>query len=123
MFRSTRIFITTVLLGTVLAGQAFAHAHLKSAVPAIDGTAAAAPSEIALTFSEALNLKFSGATVTDAGGKPVATGDAKLVGTGDTGLTVPLAAPLAAGTYSVKWHVLSVDGHKTEGAYSFTVKP
>jgi methionine-rich copper-binding protein CopC len=28
---------------------------------------------------------------------------------------------LPPGTYKVRWHVLSVDTHKTEGSYSFTV--
>jgi hypothetical protein len=35
-----------------------------------------------------------------------------------------MRAPLRAdqpGTYQVKWHVLSVDTHTTEGAFSFKV--
>jgi len=35
---------------------------------------------------------------------------------------VPLKTPLAAGDYQVNWHVLSVDGHKTQGSYRFSVK-
>jgi methionine-rich copper-binding protein CopC len=31
------------------------------------------------------------------------------------------AAPLAAGTYKVEWHAVSVDTHKSEGAYRFKV--
>lgn len=123
MFKPTRIFIAAAAVSIGLAGQALAHAHLKSAVPAIGGTIAAAPTEITLTFSEALNLKFSGATITDTSGKTVPAGAAKLAGDGDTGLVVPLSSPLPAGTYGVKWHVLSEDGHKTDGSYSFTVKP
>jgi methionine-rich copper-binding protein CopC len=38
-------------------------------------------------------------------------------------LTVPLQSALPPGAYTVKWHVLSTDGHKTEGSYSFMVKP
>ena len=37
-------------------------------------------------------------------------------------LLVPLSAPLTAGTYTVAWHALSSDGHKTTGTYSFIVK-
>jgi len=37
-------------------------------------------------------------------------------------LIVPIAQPLASGQYQVNWHVLSVDGHKTKGSYSFSVK-
>jgi methionine-rich copper-binding protein CopC len=28
---------------------------------------------------------------------------------------------LAPGNYTVKWHVTSVDTHKTQGSFSFTV--
>jgi len=31
--------------------------------------------------------------------------------------------PLAPGRYRVKWHVLSVDTHVTEGDFTFTVAP
>jgi methionine-rich copper-binding protein CopC len=30
-------------------------------------------------------------------------------------------APLTAGAYKVEWHVVSVDTHKSEGAYAFKV--
>jgi methionine-rich copper-binding protein CopC len=30
---------------------------------------------------------------------------------------------LAPGDYSVEWHVTSVDTHKTEGHFTFTVRP
>ena len=30
--------------------------------------------------------------------------------------------PLEAGTYTVKWHALSVDTHTTEGDFTFQVK-
>jgi copper resistance protein C len=42
---------------------------------------------------------------------------------GDTTLVVPVTATLAAGTYTVDWHALATDGHKTNGSYTFTVKP
>ena len=37
-------------------------------------------------------------------------------------LRVPVKA-LPAGTYAVKWHVLSVDTHTTEGNFTFHVAP
>jgi hypothetical protein len=30
---------------------------------------------------------------------------------------------LGAGVYTVIWHATSVDAHKTEGRFTFTVKP
>lgn len=106
-----------------LSAPALAHAHLKSAIPAAHATVATAPTELDLKFSEALDLKFSGVTITGPDKAPVSTGAAAL-GAGDGAtLVVPIAGPLAAGPYKVEWHALSKDGHKTRGSYDFTVKP
>ncbi len=105
-----------------LAGQALAHAHLKSATPAVDGTVAAAPTELDLNFSEDLNLKFSGVKVTGPDKAAVKIGDGMLMNKNTT-LMIPLSGTLGAGVYTVDWHALSADGHKTHGSYKFTVKP
>ncbi|MQB46363.1 copper homeostasis periplasmic binding protein CopC [Rhizobium sp. ICMP 5592] len=117
----TRLGLAAILaLG--LAGQAFAHAHLKSAAPADKSTATSSPNELDLTFTESLNLKFSGVKLTGPDKAAVKIGDPTLTRKG-MGLTVPVSTPLGAGTYTVEWHVLSTDGHKTNGSYTFTVKP
>ncbi len=123
MFNVLRRFalVAAALLAT--AGAAFAHAHLKSAIPPASGTVAASPSELDLTFTEGVNLAFTGVAVTGPGKHAVATSAASLKPGDDTTLVVPLAGTLAAGTYRVDWHALSTDGHKTKGSYSFTVKP
>jgi methionine-rich copper-binding protein CopC len=33
-----------------------------------------------------------------------------------------VAETLPPGEYTVAWHVVSVDGHKTKGQYTFSVK-
>jgi copper resistance protein C len=38
-------------------------------------------------------------------------------------LVVPITAPLPPGVYRVNWHVLSVDSHKTQGSFTFEVRP
>jgi methionine-rich copper-binding protein CopC len=35
----------------------------------------------------------------------------------------PVTSTLAPGVYTVTWHALAKDGHKTNGTYSFTVQP
>ena len=102
---------------------ALAHAHLKSATPAAGSTVATAPTELDLKFSEGLNLKFTGVTIAGTAKAAVATGDAALGAGDDTTLVVPVSDTLVAGTYTVAWHALSTDGHKTNGTYKFTVKP
>ena len=112
--------IATIAMG--FAGQAFAHAHLKTSVPSDKSTVTASPASLALSFSEGLNLKFTGIKLIGPQKATVKTGDAALTDNG-TGLAVPVTGTLPAGTYTVEWHALSTDGHKTTGTYSFTVKP
>jgi methionine-rich copper-binding protein CopC len=116
---STTTFV--VVFCVTVPGQALAHAHLKSASPNPDATVAASPSELDLTFSEGIELKFSGAKI--VGGAAAATGQAAFKQGDDTTLVVPIAKPLPAGVYTVDWHVLSKDGHKTQGSYRFTIRP
>lgn len=112
----------TFTAGLALSSQAFAHAHLESVTPADKATIATAPKEIDLTFTEGLELKFSGVDVVGPEkekvkiGTPTLSKDAKA-------LTIPLDATLKPGTYTVDWHALSVDGHKSKGSTSFTIKP
>jgi methionine-rich copper-binding protein CopC len=111
------------VFGLISSGQAIAHAHLVSAMPAISGIVAVSPTELELKFSEALNLKFSGVNVVGPDKATIGTGVASLAEGNKSILVVPLSATLAAGTYTVDWHVLSKDGHKIRGSYTFTVKP
>lgn len=118
---------TTLLASAALvlafSGQAWAHAHLKSAVPPQNGSVASPPVEIDLTFTEELNLKFTGVKVTGPGKAAVQTGTASLKAGDEATLIVPVSGTLATGSYTVDWHALSADGHKTKGTYKFAVKP
>ncbi len=107
---------------TGFTGEAFAHAHLTSAVPPVNATVTTAPTELDLHFTEAVNLRFTGVTVTAPDKSTVAIGDARLAN-GDTTLIVPIGGKLGAGKYTINWHALSTDGHKTQGTYTVTVKP
>ncbi|EOL8988686.1 CopC domain-containing protein YobA [Cronobacter dublinensis] len=100
----------------------WAHAHLKQQQPAANATVATSPEALTLTFSEGIEPAFSGVTLTGPGGKTLKTGAVKRAPNDDKQLVAPLAAPLASGEYQVRWHVVSVDGHKTKGSYRFSVK-
>ncbi|RON43827.1 copper homeostasis periplasmic binding protein CopC [Pseudomonas frederiksbergensis] len=107
---------TAALLGSLLAASSvFAHAHLKSQTPAADSTVAA-PTELRLVFSEGVEATFTKVTINGVEVKKLAT-----EGNDKKTLIVTPAAPLTAGEYKVEWHAVSVDTHKSEGAYSFKV--
>jgi hypothetical protein len=103
------------------ASQAFAHAQLEKATPAVGGTVASA-NEIRLEFSEGVEPKFTKVSVTGPGGA-VPLGAAKTEPSNQAVLIVPIAKPLSAGAYKVHWQAVSVDTHHTQGTFEFTVKP
>jgi len=97
------------------------HAFLVKSDPAV-GATVAAPKTLRLEFSEAVELAFSGIEVAKGSGGAVPTQHARLNGPDHKVLLTDLP-PLSAGPYRVKWHVVSVDTHRTEGDFAFSVKP
>ncbi len=112
-----RILIASVLLAVLGNAAADAHASLDHANPLAGSTVASAPSEVSLTFTDKLEPTFSSVQVTDANGARVDQGKPQI--SGNT-MRVGLKS-LAAGSYRVRWHVLSVDTHRTEGSFTFSV--
>jgi Uncharacterized protein, homolog of Cu resistance protein CopC len=115
---SAAVFLSAMLT----TASAFAHAHLQQQIPAADSTVSVSPQALTLTFSEGVELSFSGVTLSGPQNKPVATGKLARSDGNKAQLTLPLNEPLVAGEYTVEWHVVSVDGHKTKGQYHFSVK-
>ena len=116
--------IPRILLAAALThlgvSAAAAHAMLDHASPAVGSTVTHAPGQLSLWFTEPIEPAFSGIVVRDARGANVNKGKAHL-GPGErTELQIGLKA-LPPGVYKVHWHVLSVDTHKTQGDFSFTV--
>jgi methionine-rich copper-binding protein CopC len=86
----------------LISQMAFAHAFLDRASPAVGSEVTGSPPTHA-----------NGARVDE--GKPTPQDDGRV-------LLITLKS-LPPGVYSVEWHVTSVDTHKTEGHFVFTVKP
>jgi methionine-rich copper-binding protein CopC len=93
-----------------------AHAMLDHASPAVGSTVGSSPGQVTLYFTQELEPKFSGGEVRNAGGARVDHG--KSVSGNAMRLSVGSLPP---GSYSVTWHVLSVDTHTTQGSFSFHV--
>lgn len=106
----------------VLAPPAFAHAFLESALPRVGSTIPAAPAEVQLSFTQGIEPAFSRIDVQDSAGASVDAGAAHAVAGDNTKFAVPIKS-LPAGTYTVVWHVTSVDTHKTQGKFHFSVAP
>jgi methionine-rich copper-binding protein CopC len=99
-----------------------AHASLVSSVPAQRATVTTPPPRVTLTFNERLEPAFTRMSVWDSAGQQVDLKD----GAADPGnpkvVSVSLPA-LRPGRYTVRYRVLSVDGHIVEASFVFTVVP
>jgi hypothetical protein len=114
-----RLSLTGVipLLLLLVTGEATAHAMLDHAEPRVGNKVATPPREVTLWFTQKLEPSFSSIMVTDSAGKRVDTGKARVSG---SQMSVALRSG-GAGTYHVKWRVLSVDTHTTDGSFTFQV--
>jgi hypothetical protein len=109
----------SLLAFPALTGAAFAHAMLEKAQPAAGAVVHGAPTTLRLDFSEPPDPALSDVTVTDSGGRAVMSGAPAI---SHSAMSVGLKS-LRPGQYRVSWHAVSVDTHRTEGAYTFTVVP
>lgn len=103
---------------TAIFAVAQAHTQLASSSP-VANSVGAAPHHIALTFSEAVEPRFSGFEVTKGTAK--VTLQTTVSPDKKTFTGVP-TQPLTTGAYRVAWHAAGKDGHRMEGNFSFTVR-
>ena len=125
MIRRGRIVVAAaVAAAAALAFPALASAHavLLKTSPVASGTVNTAPTQVALTYSEAVEPRFAIVSVTDAAGKQQASGSPRRSPTNPDELDVPLKH-VGEGWYLVYWRVISVDGHPVRGAFTFAVGP
>jgi hypothetical protein len=104
-----------------LASAASAHAHLTASDPDANATVAA-PRQLTLRFSETLNPKFSGLTLTMPQTKDLAVAVKVTVSADGKALVATPSEALSAGAYKVTWHAVTADTHRVQGSYDFTVK-
>jgi hypothetical protein len=113
--------VVPALAMLTLASTAFAHAFLERASPPVGSEIATSPPEVSITFTEGVEPSFSTIEVRSATGAVVSTGGPYIAGN-NRRLAVKLPK-LLPGSYTVIWHATSVDTHKTEGSFKFTVTP
>jgi len=95
---------------------AWAHATLKQEVPAFGTELKVAPKLVRLHFDQYVD--FPSIQVYDAKGKTYAL---PAVARG-LNVSAQLRATLPTGAYTVRWHVLSADGHVVSGVWTFGVR-
>jgi methionine-rich copper-binding protein CopC len=123
MARNSTTLLATSLVFAAFSTAAFAHAQLQKAMPAVGSTIASPPSEIRLKFSEAVEPRFSGVAVAAQDGGSQSVGPVSVAADDPTTLVAKIEQPLKPGVYKVTWQVVSVDTHRTQGSFVFTLAP
>jgi copper resistance protein C len=119
MRRSWPIVILIILLQLPISG--WTHAVLVKSSPARRAVLTKPPARVQLWFNERLEAQFSSLSVWDANGQQTDNKDVQVDPDETKKLSVSLP-DLTPGVYTVKFRVLSVDGHIVDNAYPFTVR-
>ena len=110
--------VGAVVVAVVVVGAkpAAAHAELLSTSPAAGDQLESPPAEIALTFSEAVELPEIRLLDADGAGVELEAPTQP----SSTTVTVPVPQ-LADGGYVVAWNAVSADGHPVSGSFTFAI--
>jgi methionine-rich copper-binding protein CopC len=123
MSRTLTMKTIASLAFALIATAAFAHAQLQKAVPAAGATVSASPGEIRLKFSEGVEPRFSNIALATQQGAAQPIGKPSVDPADNSVLVATIAQQLKPGVYKVTWRAVSVDTHKTQGSFAFTVAP
>lgn len=114
------ILIVALALGVPVT-SAFAHSMLVKAEPPRRAVLTKSPSHVRLWFNEKIEGDYASLVVLDAKTQPITDVKPTLAPDDQKSIVLPLPE-LTPGKYSVKFRVLSVDGHVVESSFDFTVK-
>ena len=114
--------LAMVMAAGLQSSPALAHAMLVKAEPARRAALTKAPSQVRLWFNEEIEKDYASLAVQDAAkAAPVTQTKPHVAADDPKSIVLPLPE-LEAGKYTVKFRVLSVDGHVVDSSYDFTVK-
>ncbi|MGA9723224.1 MAG: copper resistance CopC family protein [Candidatus Binatus sp.] len=109
------------ILAIVVSNPAVARAHSfpEQETPSAGQKVASPPPEVVIKFDAPIEKLFAKLEVAGADGQNLAVGTPQVSDDGIL-LSVKLGA-LKPGDYTVKWAVVCIDTHHTQGSYTFTV--
>jgi methionine-rich copper-binding protein CopC len=120
-FFSNSLLKLTLIASFALPLPAFAHAIMVKSQPAADSTIAESPKQVDVWFNDKVGSEYKALAVIDSAGKRVDNKDIEQETFDQSHLYVTIPK-LAAGTYIVRYRVVSLDTHIVTGKYKFTIK-
>jgi copper transport protein len=114
-----RALAACALVAAAWPGAAWAHASLVETKPADGAVLVGSPAQVRVLFDDDVRPATGADVVANDGRHSVLDGSPKVVG-GRT-LVLPLRPRLADGDYTVRWSIVSDDGHREQGVLAFAV--
>jgi methionine-rich copper-binding protein CopC len=103
-------------------GDVSAHASMVKSDPPRRSVISTQPEELRLWFNENIEPTYVFAAVLDADGVAATSGKAEVAKDDPKQVRLPLPR-LKPGKYTVKYKVMSVDGHVVDWSYGFVLSP
>ena len=98
---------------------AWAHSFPEQEIPSAGQKVSSSPSEVVIKFDAPIEKLFAKLEVTATDGQNLAVGAPQV---SDNGIRMSVkVGALKPGDYTVKWAVVGIDTHHTEGSYTFSV--
>ena len=111
------VVVVAALTALALPAAASAHANLVRTVPADRAALSQAPGQILVVFDDVVRVGPGNEAVRNGAGSILAGAP---LAQGKT-LALPLRSNLGDGDYSVRWSIISDDGHEEQGVLAFAV--
>jgi copper transport protein len=113
-----RTAVLCALVALIVPARAAAHATLISTAPADGAVLARSPQTVRVQFDDTIRIASGNAAVSNANNTSVLDGAPRIA---RHALVLPLRGGLADGSYSVRWSIVSDDGHREQGVLAFAV--
>ena len=110
------VFVFGVIAMLMSVGMASGHSQLVSSDPVDGSVLSAPPTQVVLTFNEALLKEAVDVAIANGAGEAVSGAVATAVG---AIVTIPWPADLPPDNYSVSYRIVSDDGHPITGSIGF----
>lgn len=112
-----RALAAVVLAALAVPAAASAHANLLGTTPTNGAILDHAPRQVVVRFDDVVRSDGRSTAVANVDGRSVTAGPARAHG---RTLEIPLRAHLPRGAYSVRWSIVSDDGHREVGVLAFS---
>jgi copper transport protein len=102
-------------------GMSSAHAYIVKSSPSENQTMSKSPNKVTIEFDEMIQATFYSIQVFNMKGIQVSKGNGKINSNNTKILETDIKKELPKGIYSIKWRVVSSDGHPIDGVIPFQI--